>query len=116
MVCPWNPLESAYSDDSVFGTVGREWRESATRILEIASDILNDWSLLVNESKIVFTRVYLAGVTEVDSHDKKIKAFIKNGGTLYFCALSYAQKGTSPTDVTRLTSPSIPTTLQEPLA
>ena len=27
----------------------------------------------MNERKTVFTRVYLAGVTEVDSHDKKIR-------------------------------------------
>ena len=32
-----------------------------------------------------------------------------NGGTLYFWALSYVQKSTSPTDLTRLTLPTIPT-------
>ena len=49
--------------------------ENLSRILEIGSDILKDWSLFVNESKTVFTTVYLAGVTvtEVDSHDKKIR-------------------------------------------
>ena len=47
-------------------------RENLPRILEIASDILNDWSLFVNESKTAFTRVFLA-LTEVDSHDKKIR-------------------------------------------
>ena len=64
------PLESAYSDDSELLDVNGE---NLPRILEIASDILKDWSLFVNESKTVFTRVYLAGVTEVDSHDKKIR-------------------------------------------
>ena len=64
------PLESAYSDDSELLDVNGE---NLPRILEIASDILKDWSLFVNESKTVFTRVYLAGVTEVDKHDKKIR-------------------------------------------
>ena len=55
-------------------------RENLPRILEIASDILNDWSLSMNESKTAFTRVFLAGVTEVTKRSE----VMKNGGTLYF--------------------------------
>ena len=47
--------------------------ENLPKILETACDILKDWTLFVNESKTVFTRVYLAGMSEVDSNDNKIR-------------------------------------------
>ena len=43
------------------------------KILEIAGDILKDWSLFVNESKTVFTRVYLAETDALDAHGNKIR-------------------------------------------
>lgn len=64
------PLESAYSDDSELLDVKGE---NLPKILETACDILKDWSLFVNESKTVFTRVYFAGMSEVDSNDNKIR-------------------------------------------
>ena len=45
----------------------------------------------MNESKTVFTRVYLAGVTEVDSHNKNIRGNEELRDTILW-ALSYAQK------------------------
>ena len=39
--------------------------------LEKNCDILKDWSLFVNESKTVFTRVYLAGMSELDTNSTK---------------------------------------------
>ena len=47
--------------------------ENLPKFLEIASSILEDWSLFVNESKTVFTRVYLADVDALDSHNNKIR-------------------------------------------
>ena len=48
------PLESAYADDAELLS---EDGQSLVKILEIASDILQEWSLFVNESKTVSTRV-----------------------------------------------------------
>ena len=65
------PLESAYSDDSELLDVKGE---NLRKILETAYDILNkvkDWSLFVNESKTVFTRVYLAACRNVRSRLKR---------------------------------------------
>ena len=63
-------LESGYADDlEALDEIG----ENLPKFLEIASSILEDWSLFVNESKTVFTRVYLADVDAVDSHNNKIR-------------------------------------------
>lgn len=64
------PLESAYADDAELLS---EDGQSLVKILEIASDILKDWSLFVNESKTVFTRVYLAETDALDAHGNKIR-------------------------------------------
>ena len=61
------PLESGYADDL---QLLDESGNNLPKILEIASDILKDWNLFVNESKTLSTRVYLA---EVDSHNNKIR-------------------------------------------
>jgi len=64
------PLESGYADDL---KLLDESGNNLPKILEIASDILKDWNLFVNESKTVSTRVYLAEVDDVDSHNNKIR-------------------------------------------
>ena len=64
------PLESGYADDL---QLLDESGNNLPKILEIASDILKDWNLFVNESKTVSTRVYLAEVDDVDSHNNKIR-------------------------------------------
>ena len=64
------PLESAYADDAELLS---EDGQSLVKILEIASDILKDWSLFVNESKTVSTRVYLAETDALDAHGNKIR-------------------------------------------
>ena len=43
------------------------------KILEIASDILKDWSLFVNESNTAYTRVYLAETDALDAHGNKVR-------------------------------------------
>ena len=64
------PLESAYADDA---ELLDENGENLEKILNISKDILQDWSLFVNDDKTVFTRVYLAETDELDSHNNKIR-------------------------------------------
>ena len=94
------PLESAYSDDSELLDVKGK---NLPKILETACDILKDWSLFVNESKTVFTRVYLAGMSEVDSNDNKIRGNVEPRDTVLLGSKLCSER-TLPTDATRLMS------------
>ena len=63
-------LESEYADDV---ELIDESKEVLDTIVGITSNILEQWSLFVNESKTVFTRVYLADNSAVDEHGNKIR-------------------------------------------
>ena len=61
--------------------------------LEKNCDILKDWSLFVNESKTVFTRMYFAGMSEVDSNDNKIRGNEEWRDTVLLGSKLYSEKG-----------------------
>ena len=63
-------MKSAYADDAELLS---EDGQSLVKILEIASDILKDWSLFVNESNTAFTRLYLAETDALDTHGNKVR-------------------------------------------
>ena len=52
------PLESEYADDVDFIV---EDEDKLQKILPIATSVLNDWMLQVNEQKTEFVKVSLAG-------------------------------------------------------
>ena len=63
-------LESEYADDA---ELLDESKEVLEKVITVASNILQQWSLFVNDSKTVHTRVYLADSHEVDTHGNKIR-------------------------------------------
>ena len=63
------PLESEYADDVDF--IGED-EVKLQQILPIATSVLNEWSLQVNEQKTEFVKVYLAGKGDTDSNGVKV--------------------------------------------
>ena len=63
------PLESEYADDVDF--LGEDEQE-LKQILPVATSVLNEWSLRVNEQKTEFVKVYIAGKDEADSNGVKV--------------------------------------------
>ena len=63
------PLDTEYADDVDFND---EDEENLRILLPLATEVLNDWNLFVNEDKTEFTRVYLAKASEKDENGKKI--------------------------------------------
>ena len=63
------PLESEYADDVDFlGEDEHQLRE----ILPVATSVLDEWSLRVNEQKTEYVKVYIAGKEETDMHGVKV--------------------------------------------
>ena len=63
------PLDTEYADDVDFND---EEEENLRTILPLATEILNDWNLFVNEDKTDFTHVYLASSGEKDEQGNLI--------------------------------------------
>ena len=69
MSAAYLPLESEYADDVDF--IGED-EDKLQSILPIATSVLNEWSLQVNEQKNEFVRVFLAGKGDTDSNGVKV--------------------------------------------
>ena len=63
------PLDTEYADDIDFND---EDEANLRTLLPLATEVLKDWNLFVNEDKTDFTHVYLAGRGEKDDQGKPI--------------------------------------------
>ena len=64
------PLEWEYADDADFVD---EEEKNLQALLPICKDVLQEWNLLVNESKTEFTQFYIAGKNERDEKGELLK-------------------------------------------
>ena len=64
------PLEWEYADDVDFLD---EEEENLLELLPVCKEILQEWNLIVNESKTEFTKLYIAGKNERDEKGELIK-------------------------------------------
>ena len=87
------PLDTEYADDVDFND---EEEENLRTILPLATEILNDWNLFVNEDKTDFTHVYLASSGEKDEQGNLIA-----GKELWRKSITLGSMLCSKEDITR---------------
>ena len=63
------PLDTEYADDVDFFD---EDEENLKTLLPLATVVLKEWNLFVNEDKTEFVHVYLAKASEKDQNGKKL--------------------------------------------
>ena len=87
------PLDTEYADDVDFND---EEEENLRTLLPMATEILKDWNLFVNEDKTDFTHVYLAKSGEKDEQGKLIA-----GNELWRKSITLGSMLCSKEDITR---------------
>ena len=87
------PLDTEYADDVDFND---EEEENLRTLLPLATEILKDWNLFVNEDKTDFTHVYLAKSGEKDEQGKLLA-----GNELWRKSITLGSMLCSKEDITR---------------